>query len=395
MLSLQRCRQILFLLAATIVAGLPDLGEHCSADGAPGGGRVCSPRPRGHTLVTGANSNHYRSLRQFLESVVNTVAGSGIDTVRVFDLGFSRGQALQLGPVCAAVEAALGEGGECTVEVFDISGLPPHVADLSTFAWKPLLIASVLLHSESVIWMDAGTYFHPEAAARTVAGVQTHGLLLFYANSKIGALTHAEMVRRLGGESVLDEWMACSGLLAIRRDSSMIEPVFRKWVECALVKDCIVPEGSDLKNHRQDQAALSILRSLQGWPAHHAVNFDIEPHQDVDFDIEVHEPLPGPRIWDFRKFPGSTFDVKVSLRCDEGAVKECCASGHILVWFNRVAVFEDAGLYCRDRKVATFKIELESLLLDILNPRDNTLQVCAVNKVGGEVCSPEIHFAGE
>ena len=62
MRDLQRW-QIIFLFAVTIVAVSPaphptDLDEHCS--GAHGGSRACSPGPRGHTLVTGASSNHYR-----------------------------------------------------------------------------------------------------------------------------------------------------------------------------------------------------------------------------------------------------------------------------------------------------------------------------------------------
>ncbi|PTQ42609.1 hypothetical protein MARPO_0029s0112, partial [Marchantia polymorpha] len=35
--------------------------------------------------------------------------------------------------------------------------------------------------------------------------------------------------------------------------------IARPWYECALIRQCIAPDGSDRSNHRQDQAALSVL----------------------------------------------------------------------------------------------------------------------------------------
>ncbi len=50
----------------------------------------------------------------------------------------------------------------------------------------------------------------------------------------------------------------CNGA-AIVFDTRKTQYLIDQWYECALVKDCIAPEGSDRENHRQDQAILTLL----------------------------------------------------------------------------------------------------------------------------------------
>ena len=40
------------------------------------------------------------------------------------------------------------------------------------------------------------------------------------------------------------------------------EDLARPWYECSLIRQCIAPNGSDRSNHRQDQAALTVLAIL-------------------------------------------------------------------------------------------------------------------------------------
>ena len=44
-----------------------------------------------------------------------------------------------------------------------------------------------------------------------------------------------------------------------------IDKIIKPWYECALVKECIAPEGSSRENHRQDQAALTVIMHLNEW----------------------------------------------------------------------------------------------------------------------------------
>jgi hypothetical protein len=70
-----------------------------------------------------------------------------------------------------------------------------------------------------------------------------------------------------------------------------------RWKDCAMHKECIAPEGSDVFNHRQDQAALTVLahiysmeRRCVGWEAWDFKNpFDIVALQQDDEISELKE----------------------------------------------------------------------------------------------------------
>ena len=52
----------------------------------------------------------------------------------------------------------------------------------------------------------------------------------------------------------------CAGtFVGLKRGTPAIEGVLKKWVDCALVLDCIAPPTSDITNHRQDQTALNFI----------------------------------------------------------------------------------------------------------------------------------------
>lgn len=38
----------------------------------------------------------------------------------------------------------------------------------------------------------------------------------------------------------------------------------RPWYECSITRQCIAPDGTSRKNHRQDQSALTVLAALSG-----------------------------------------------------------------------------------------------------------------------------------
>ena len=50
---------------------------------------------------------------------------------------------------------------------------------------------------------------------------------------------------------------------------SHTHPLLDQWAECARAKACVCPEGSNRGNHRQDQAALTLLIAMHGGRCDH------------------------------------------------------------------------------------------------------------------------------
>ena len=52
----------------------------------------------------------------------------------------------------------------------------------------------------------------------------------------------------------------CNGAFSAHIVGSQMFPrIVPRWKACSLVQDCVCPRGSNLGNHRQDQAALTLL----------------------------------------------------------------------------------------------------------------------------------------
>jgi hypothetical protein len=95
-------------------------------------------------IVSAASSNHAGALLNLIATAKHFAPEA---RVVAYDLGLSTSEA---GAVAAAAE----------LRRFDASQYPAHVADLKTFAWKPLVVRDALAAGEPVVWMDAGNLLH-------------------------------------------------------------------------------------------------------------------------------------------------------------------------------------------------------------------------------------------
>uniref|UniRef100_A0AC34F5E2 Uncharacterized protein n=1 Tax=Panagrolaimus sp. ES5 TaxID=591445 RepID=A0AC34F5E2_9BILA len=167
-----------------------------------------------------------------------------------------------------------------TVRIFNAAKYPSFVKNLFEYRWKSLLVEEVLQEVEKVIWFDASIIFKSNANETIMEIVQKMdtkfskcGIRDFgESGHSILFATHPKMLQyfNMSEETAKNNIMIAGGLFIISRKGSNI---LQKWNKCALEKECMAPEGSELyctcgecrtKNiygncHRFDQAVLSIL----------------------------------------------------------------------------------------------------------------------------------------
>ena len=105
----------------------------------------------------------------------------------------------------------------------------------------------------------------------------------------------AEIVekRKVGGAALddheafsddLKRFRNCNGAFSAHVwGSPMFEKISKNWLACSLVKDCTCPPGSTRANHRQDQAALTVLAHQAG-VACRRMHLSVHYHHDDPSD---------------------------------------------------------------------------------------------------------------
>jgi hypothetical protein len=217
-------------------------------------------------VVTAASSNHFGPLQYLLASLRALGA-----RVECYDIGLT-----------PAEVRALPQWTGFLYHKFDFAAYPPHMnvaMSAGEYAWKPAIVASVVERvrasgrGSDVVWADAGSYFH------TLAGIAerirlSRGLWIRRSSGTMRQWTHPGMFERLHADAGAyadlpnaDATLIGFGIGSAATDASeaLVRDVIQPWFECAMDRQCIAPDGSSRKNHRQDQAVLSYLVHRHGY----------------------------------------------------------------------------------------------------------------------------------
>ena len=237
----------------------------------------------GIIAVTAADASHFSTLLGAIASLRRTEMAH--TRVVVYDLGLKSCQKNFLSRAASYFSGDVG-GNEAAVVVrqFPFRDYPRHfnISDQAgSYAWKPLIIDQTLktaMPGTTVVWIDAGTEvgrrlstilsgstsfvaqgFLSSVTTGTMQQWIHRGMLQWFANQgqKYSDVQNVMKRERFSGKN-------CNGaFLAIKKGSSAAASIMPSWIECALNKSCIAPEGSSRRNHRQDQAALTVLTKLR------------------------------------------------------------------------------------------------------------------------------------
>jgi hypothetical protein len=199
--------------------------------------------------VTATSSNHFKPLLYFVRQL--RLFEPDVRLI-VYDIGLN-----------ACQRDLVGNNTDISdVRIFNFSKYPPHFdlhVAFGEYAWKPAIMREVLADFSSVLWLDSGDYI--VSKMDTIwSKLKKHGFYTSPSAGRVSDWAHPGMRSKLGVGSRFNSKKNCNGaVVGIVRDTAAFSEIFLPWYQCALQKDCIAPAGSSRKNHRQDQAALTLL----------------------------------------------------------------------------------------------------------------------------------------
>jgi hypothetical protein len=198
--------------------------------------------------VTGASSNHFGVLVEFLQDYKAKCQNIPLFT---YDLGLTDTEL-----------AFLRSNFSWTViRIFNYSQYPPHVrinVSMGEYAWKPIIVKEMLdTTTSAVLWLDSGDRLtRTDTLQNTFSQIERDGHITATSSGTTQTWVHPSTLSFLHVPN-LNIQMCNAAIVGF--DMRAYEKVVRPWVECALQHVCIAPPGATRKNHRQDQAVLTVL----------------------------------------------------------------------------------------------------------------------------------------
>jgi len=210
------------------------------------------------TLVTGCNSAYFKFLVRVLTNIFSIIVRKtylGVKfNVVVYDLGLKDEEVSQI--------TAMFPG--LTIETFDFDKYPEHVSlekyngHNCSYAWKPIIIHEVCEEYKGLVhWFDTRNLY--STFTNLIQAIGKYCIYTPVSCCSIEQLTHSTTLRYMNGYPYRKFPLRAAGVFGVNYDVEWCRDFVREWKDLALVKKCIVPQGSNRSNHRQDQSVLSIL----------------------------------------------------------------------------------------------------------------------------------------
>jgi hypothetical protein len=200
-------------------------------------------------IVTAADHRFARTLHQMLASAERSGLLSAHRWI-VFDLGMHDGDRARIAT----------RFPWCRLERFNFESGPPHLAQLSNFAWKPFLIWELVLQGDGpILWFDSATLFHGGLDAMLDA-VARDGVFSLAGQSTLQQCCDRRTLARLEPAAEdLDQPYRAGGVLGFDPGRPVVRGIVRQWRDLAADPSCIAPPDVDPRHHKFDQAILTAL----------------------------------------------------------------------------------------------------------------------------------------
>ena len=237
-------------------------------------------------ILTGASNNHYLTLINLIDSFFRHNVKNNLI---IYNLGLDINK-------WSFIQEKYKDCG-FLYKTFDYSKFPDWFdinIEAGQYAWKPTIIYNTHLEftDKIIVWMDAGNIIDNNLELLESFITQNH----IYSSTSDGNIkkwTHPKTIEYLKCSNTNNENRnaACIGF---NTQIEFVKSFLLEYYNCSQNKDCIAPEGSSRKNHRQDQSVFTILfykylndknvkyYSSNNWKNHmgYSIHNDVEPHWD-------------------------------------------------------------------------------------------------------------------
>ena len=231
---------------------------------------------KGFIIVTGADSSHFNSLVNLLNSIKKYEPST---STKAYNLGMSDDEI-----------AYLKSTFDFDIIDFEFDKYPKFVSEidnsnkLGSYAWKPIIVYNEYMKSgKNLLWLDAGCLLKGRLSLLKKM-ILKNGFYSPLSSNKVKDWTHLKTIKKLSyPNNLLNANNFSSGLVGLATDDEIINGLVTEWYKNSLHKEIIAPEGSSRLNHRQDQAVLTLLVNLRNLGQHslrtHKI-FGLLKHQD-------------------------------------------------------------------------------------------------------------------
>ena len=215
--------------------------------------------------VSALSSNHFPEAQDNIGSLQKYFPRTKII---IYDIGLTYNERRQLGTYC-----------NVEVRNFSFHLYPDHVRNLDVYAWKPLIVSEVARQHEVILYGDSSVRMKSSDMATILKSIVKFPFLSGIPHYQpIISLTHDGMIKYLRSpprKELAHFTGTQAGVWLMWANSMMKARVIEAWVDCALNKSCISPEGatkdpckftekafsegSYVGCHRYDQSALNMI----------------------------------------------------------------------------------------------------------------------------------------
>ncbi|KAI8377553.1 uncharacterized protein BYT42DRAFT_593796 [Radiomyces spectabilis] len=245
------------------------------------------PKSYAFTIVTAASANHLCSLENFLYSLQHfrsQLTAEEYPRVVVYNIGMNRTQ--------LPVLDQLKDNGLLDELIhFDYTQYPEFwdvSLNAGEYAWKTGIVHEASQRYDGLLlWLDAGNLVTLDFLKNIPSIIRDSGGFWSPRSAyTMRRYTHPGLFRHYGIQpSEYGKKANCNGA-AIGFDvdnKTVVDSLILPWYKCGLEKRCIAPPGSSRKNHRQDQAALTLLVYRSGHSCKYPSRMfhQLQIHRDV------------------------------------------------------------------------------------------------------------------